>query len=63
MNDRQTIGGYPKIGSVIARDTARLSQLMPGSNVRFKKISLEKAHNINHLEQLRVQNIQLIDLS
>lgn len=53
LNDRQTIGGYPKIGSVIARDTAQLSQRMPGAKIRFEEISLEKAHNINCLAQRR----------
>lgn len=53
MNDRQTIGGYPKIGAVIPQDTARLSQLSPGSKVRFDAISIEQAHNIHCLEHAR----------
>jgi len=61
MNDRQTIGGYPKIGSVIAQDTAKLAQLMPGAYVKFEEISLEKAHNINHLKIVRDQSIKLIE--
>lgn len=53
MNDRQTIGGYPKIGAVIAHDTARLSQLTAGSRVHFLAISIEQAHNIHCLERAR----------
>ena len=53
MNDRQTIGGYPKIGSVIALDTARLAQMPPGSSVRFEAISIEQAHNIHTLARAR----------
>jgi biotin-dependent carboxylase-like uncharacterized protein len=53
MNDRQTIGGYPKIGSVIALDTARLAQLSPGASVRFEAISIEQAHNIHTLASAR----------
>lgn len=53
MNDRQTIGGYPKIGSVIPLDTARLAQLSPGARVRFEKIGIEQAHNIHCLERAR----------
>lgn len=49
LNDRQTIGGYPKIGSVIALDTAKLAQLGQGGKVRFEPISMEKAHNLYHL--------------
>ncbi len=58
MNDRQTIGGYPKIGSVISRDTARLAQLVPGSSVRFESISLEQAHNLHWLEKSRFLRTQ-----
>lgn len=53
MNDRQTIGGYPKIGSVIPIDTSRLAQLSPGAAVGFERISVEQAHNIHVLEQAR----------
>ena len=58
MNDRQTIGGYPKIGSVIPADTARLSQLTPGSRIRFEAISIEQAHNIHVLEKSRFERTQ-----
>lgn len=53
LNDRQTIGGYPKIGSMIAMDTARLTQLLPGSAVSFEEISIDAAHNLRCLEQAR----------
>ena len=49
MNDRQTIGGYPKIGSVISPDTAKLGQLSQRAKVHFEPISMEKAHNLFHL--------------
>ncbi|MCP4432805.1 MAG: biotin-dependent carboxyltransferase [Gammaproteobacteria bacterium] len=58
MNDRQTIGGYPKIGSVIPSDTARLAQLSPGSTIRFEEISLEQAHNLHWLEKSCYQRTQ-----
>ena len=41
--DRQTIGGYPKIGSVFSQDIAKLAQLMPGRKIRFKAIDIEQA--------------------
>ncbi|MFT5930009.1 MAG: biotin-dependent carboxylase-like uncharacterized protein [Oceanospirillaceae bacterium] len=53
LNDRQTIGGYPKIGAVIARDTARLAQLRPGDTLRFEAVDLYQAHTINTLAQLK----------
>ncbi|PCI59844.1 MAG: allophanate hydrolase [Gammaproteobacteria bacterium] len=59
LNDRQTIGGYPKIGSVIALDTAKLAQLGQGAKISFAQISIEDAHNINHLAQCLFYNTQL----
>ena len=49
LNDRQTIGGYPKIGSALSLDTARLAQLRPGGIVHFAPVSPHGAHNALHL--------------
>lgn len=38
LNDRQTIGGYPKIGSALSLDAARLSQMTAGGTVHFAPI-------------------------
>ncbi|MDC5819533.1 biotin-dependent carboxyltransferase family protein [Vibrio europaeus] len=35
LNDRQTIGGYPKIGCVARIDLPRLAQAKPGQKVKF----------------------------
>ncbi|MGM9256392.1 biotin-dependent carboxyltransferase family protein, partial [Campylobacter jejuni] len=35
LNDRQTLGGYPKIGTVLSLDCWRLAQTPPGSLVQF----------------------------
>jgi len=43
LKERQTIGGYPKIGSVIPSDCFMLAQLPIGATVRFEAISLEDA--------------------
>jgi biotin-dependent carboxylase-like uncharacterized protein len=43
MNDRQTIGGYPKLGAVISPDLDKLAQMAAGSTVRFEPISPEQA--------------------
>lgn len=51
LNDRQTIGGYPKIGAALSLDAARLTQLTPGSSVHFAPISLHTAHRALHLAQ------------
>ena len=43
MKDRQTIGGYPTIGTVMKTDLFRLAQLKPGQKLRFLPISLAQA--------------------
>ncbi|MDD2060941.1 biotin-dependent carboxyltransferase family protein [Pseudomonas sp. GD03860] len=35
LNDRQTIGGYPRLGALTPLALARLAQMLPGSVVRF----------------------------
>ena len=43
LNDRQTIGGYPKLGTVLSLDCWKLAQCVPGATVCFEVISLESA--------------------
>ncbi|MFB8344613.1 5-oxoprolinase subunit C family protein [Brucella cytisi] len=43
LSDRQTVGGYPKIGTVVSSDLPRLAQLRPGHKMRFQALSLEEA--------------------
>ena len=40
---RATIGGYPKIATVIEADHDRLGQLRPGATIRFAEVSLDEA--------------------
>lgn len=61
LNDRQTIGGYPKIGSVIGLDTGKLSQLGQGGSVHFEPISIEAAHNLQHLQAHFFENTPLLE--
>ena len=43
LKERQTIGGYPKIGTVINIDCFRLAQAKSGAKIRFEEISYEEA--------------------
>ena len=43
LKERQTIGGYPKIGSVIAVDCFKLAQLNAGGSIRFQSVTPEEA--------------------
>ena len=46
LNDHPTIGGYPKIATVILSDIAKIAQLPIGSSFYFKEISIKEAENI-----------------
>lgn len=39
----QTMGGYPRIGTVVPADLPRIAQSTPGQTVRFRFVSLEEA--------------------
>ena len=60
LNDRQTIGGYPKLGSVISLDTAKLAQLTPGAKVHFEEITIDDAHSLHLLHRQKRESTELI---
>ncbi len=43
LNDRQTIGGYPRLGALTPLACARLAQCLPGQEVRLVAVSSERA--------------------
>ena len=43
MPDRHTMGGYPKIATIITADLHRLGQALPGSVLRFEAVAPEQA--------------------
>ena len=43
LKDRQTIGGYAKIGSVLAIDCFKLSQAKNNTKIRFEEIDIKSA--------------------
>ncbi|SDS57001.1 5-oxoprolinase subunit C family protein [Pseudomonas granadensis] len=43
LNDRQTIGGYPRLGALTPLALARLAQYLPGANLRFRPVLQEDA--------------------
>ncbi|WP_077325394.1 5-oxoprolinase subunit C family protein [Virgibacillus siamensis] len=59
MADRQTTGGYPKIGQVITVDLPAMAQLKPGEKIYFKEIEHREAQELlvekeKQFEQLKV---------
>jgi biotin-dependent carboxylase-like uncharacterized protein len=51
LNDRQTLGGYPKIGTVLSLDCWKLAQCPPGTHVHFQAINSYQSHNALALYQ------------
>ncbi|KJZ17966.1 5-oxoprolinase subunit C family protein [Loktanella sp. S4079] len=43
LSECQTIGGYPRIGSVIPADLPVIAQSAPGATLRFRFVSVEEA--------------------
>jgi allophanate hydrolase len=61
MAERQTTGGYPKMGTVASVDLPRLGQIPTGRPVRFVRISREDAESLL-IDARRALRSQLADL-
>jgi len=57
LSDHGSIGGYPKIGTVISADYDKLVQLSPGSKIKFKEINLSDAETLFKLYEMETQNL------
>ncbi|MGM8215449.1 biotin-dependent carboxyltransferase family protein [Bacillaceae bacterium W0354] len=53
MADRQTTGGYPRIGTVASVDIPKVAQLTPGGEIKFYPVSIEQAQ-VRLKEQARL---------
>ncbi|WP_342593894.1 biotin-dependent carboxyltransferase family protein [Salinicola lusitanus] len=51
LNDRQTIGGYPRLGALSPIACARLGQCAPGTSIRLSPVSPQQARRA-YLHQL-----------
>lgn len=58
MADRQTTGGYPKIGQVITADLSSLAQLQPTATIRFKEVTLKEAEDLIMKNEQLISNIK-----
>lgn len=55
LADGQTVGGYPKIATVITADLPRLAHLRPGTRVRFAAVTGAQAHEALIAQRTRWQ--------
>ena len=55
LADRQSVGGYAKIGNVIYEDIPKLAQVLPGCRIRFVQVSAELAEElyIRHITMMK----------
>lgn len=54
LADRQTTGGYAKIGTVCSFDIPKLAQLKPGGLVHFEEITVEAAQKLLRRKKWRI---------
>ncbi|MGS2742222.1 5-oxoprolinase subunit C family protein [Halomonas sp. LS-001] len=45
LNDRQTIGGYPRLGNLTPLAASRLAQCQPGQKVRLRAVDADEAQH------------------
>ena len=57
LSDHGTIGGYPKIATVISADFDKLAQLPSGSKIKFKEINLTDAETIFKLYEMETNTL------
>ena len=58
MADRQTTGGYPKLGCVITADLPLLAQLKAGDKVRFRPVSVAAAQAVYRRQQKALNDFE-----
>ncbi|HAQ06322.1 MAG TPA: KipI antagonist, partial [Bacillus bacterium] len=56
MAERQTTGGYPRIGTVISVDIPLLAQALPGSLISFQEVTIEEAQEL-HMDRKRLLKV------
>jgi antagonist of KipI len=54
----QTIGGYTKIATVCTPDLSRIAQAKPGDRIRFRRVSLQEAHDLYRAWRKELADIQ-----
>lgn len=60
LADAQTVGGYPKLGHVIAADLPRLAQCVPGQSLHFAPCDAATARRLACAARARIARIALM---
>lgn len=59
MADRQTTGGYTRIGTVISVDLPKVAQLPPGGKIHFREIGVKEAQELFILQEQLLNQIDV----
>ncbi|RFU64341.1 biotin-dependent carboxyltransferase family protein [Bacillus sp. V59.32b] len=59
LADRQTTGGYPKIGQVTTVDLPLLAQAKPGDRIRFAELSHEDAESLYLERETQIKRLRM----
>ncbi|RDW20003.1 KipI antagonist [Oceanobacillus arenosus] len=59
LADRQTTGGYTRIATVITVDLPYVAQMLPGNELAFEAISVEKAQRLYVEQELLLQTLSV----
>ncbi len=57
LADGQTVGGYPKIATVISADLPRLALQRPGSGVRFQAVTVAAGEHAARQREARLRSV------
>ncbi|MGO1580607.1 MAG: biotin-dependent carboxyltransferase family protein [Peptoniphilaceae bacterium] len=58
LADRQTTGGYTKIGTLIKEDISKLAQMSPGNKLCFQKIDLDETLELYNSYEEKILKIR-----
>lgn len=54
----QTVGGYPKIATVVSTDLSKLGQVIPGDSITFFSVTALQARDMNLAQQEKLTSLQ-----
>ncbi len=57
LADRQTVGGYTKIATVVSADLPRAGRLLPGAEVRFAAVSVAQAIDLRRQAEATIARL------
>ena len=57
LADGQTVGGYPKIGTVVSADLARLATAPVGAELRFEAVTVAQAEALARRHEVELQRL------